>query len=90
MYILFGCVWCLLELHQCFWKKTVILNTTLREATLAHLGGIRGFLYEGKTGFLSKDNYKEVSLIAYWEAMYEVTGNDGQGLGRPHPPFGTS
>lgn len=49
-------------------EETVTLNTTLCEATQAYVGGIRGFLYESKTDFLSKDNYKEASLIAYGEA----------------------
>lgn len=49
-------------------EESLTLNTTFREATQAHLGGIGGFLYENKTDFRSKDNSKEASLIAYGEA----------------------
>lgn len=49
-------------------EEAVTLNLTLWEIIQAHLGDIRGFFYKGKTDFLSKDSYKEASLIAYGEA----------------------
>lgn len=65
------------------------LNTTLCEASQAHLGGTKGVLYKAKAEFLCKENCNEASLSVRKQTD-EVTGNDEQDLGRPHPAFGTS
>lgn len=44
------------------------LNSTLCEASQAHLGGTKGVLYEAKAEFLCKENCKEDSLIVCEEA----------------------